>query len=74
MRAREILSILEDEDGLTAYEIAARMTWEINGPWTDFPPAQKWFAAGEAFAHLLYFLNKGEVRKQTGEGVWYYFL
>lgn len=74
MRAREILSILEDEDGLTAYEIAARMTWEINGPWTDFPPAQKWFAAGEAFAHLLYFLNKGEVRKQTGEGVWCYFL
>ena len=74
IRAREILSILEYRGYLTAREIAARMTWELDGQWADFPHAQKWFAAGEAFAHLLYLENKGEVRKQTAGGAWRYFL
>ena len=65
MRSREILSILQGQEDLTAYEIAARMGWKIYGPWADFPAVQKWFATGEAFAHLLYMENKGEVSKQT---------
>jgi hypothetical protein len=54
LRLLEILSILQNEGGLTVHEIAARMTWDIKGPWDAFPQAQKWFAASEAFSHLVY--------------------
>ena len=35
------------------YDITGCMKWKIhcNG-WDDFPPAQRWFALGEFFAHL----------------------
>jgi glyoxylase-like metal-dependent hydrolase (beta-lactamase superfamily II) len=52
-RLREVMDIIGAEPGLTAYEIAARMTWSIRAnTWDDFPLAQKWFAVGEAMAHL----------------------
>lgn len=74
MRLREILSILRNEDGLSVYQIAARMTWEIDSQWADFPVTQKWFAAGEAFSHLLYLEDTGHVKKQTaGEVLRYSF-
>lgn len=35
--------------------VAALMHWDIKAKsWEDFPKAQKWFATGEATAHLEY--------------------
>jgi glyoxylase-like metal-dependent hydrolase (beta-lactamase superfamily II) len=66
-RLREVLSILGD-DPRTAYEAASRMTWDLDcDSWEEFPRAQKWFATGEAIAHLRYLERKGLVlRKDDG--------
>ncbi|MGI6751867.1 MAG: MBL fold metallo-hydrolase [Anaerovoracaceae bacterium] len=67
-RLEEILKILQ-EGPKSAYETAAKMTWDIwCKSWDDFPPQQKWFATGEAAAHLLYLwyekkIDKVEVKK-----------
>jgi hypothetical protein len=34
------------------------------GPWDKFPPAQKWFAVGEAIAHLRCLEEQGKIRRQ----------
>ncbi|RJR46220.1 MAG: MBL fold metallo-hydrolase [Desulfobacteraceae bacterium] len=52
LRLEEVLSILSD-GALTAYEVASLMTWDLGcKSWNDFPVQQKWFATGEAIAHL----------------------
>jgi glyoxylase-like metal-dependent hydrolase (beta-lactamase superfamily II) len=63
-RLREVLSILTN-DQLTAFEVASRMTWDLDcDSWEDFPLAQKWFATGETIAHLRYLLRKGFIVKK----------
>jgi len=66
-RLGNLLSVLGKRD-LTAFQIASRMNWdgtsEYNA-WEGFPILQKWFATGEAIAHLNYLQEKGMVRKQT---------
>jgi glyoxylase-like metal-dependent hydrolase (beta-lactamase superfamily II) len=53
-RLNEILEIL-DNQSMHAFDIAARMSWDINcETWDAFPVAQKWFATGEALSHLRY--------------------
>lgn len=53
-RLAEVMAILEDGP-LNAYEVASRMTWDIQAAnWEAFPVAQQWFATGEALAHLRY--------------------
>ena len=48
------------EPGLTAYEIAGRMAWSIRcRNWEEFPLTQKFFAVGEALAHLDYLTVRG---------------
>lgn len=38
------------------------MTWDIRADsWADFPLNQKWFATGEALAHLEYLVEEGAV-------------
>ena len=38
------------------------MTWDLDcASWDAFPVAQKWFATGEAIAHLRWLEDKGEV-------------
>lgn len=45
--------IVAESPGLTAYEITGRMQWSIRArSWTEFPLTQKFFAVGEAMAHL----------------------
>ena len=52
-RLREVTDIVRDCPSLTAYDIAGRMHWDIQSDsWRDFPPTQKWFAVGEALAHI----------------------
>lgn len=60
-RSEEVLSILK-MGPLHAYEAASRMTWDIfYVSWDQLPPWQKWFATGEANAHLRYLQELGLV-------------
>ncbi len=69
-RADEVLSILK-KGTQNAFQVASQMTWDMDyESWELFPPSQKWFAFGEAVAHLKYLEEKGKVQKQKqGQGV-----
>jgi glyoxylase-like metal-dependent hydrolase (beta-lactamase superfamily II) len=70
-RLREALGIIEEEPGQTAYEIASRMTWSIRAKtWDGFPLAQKWFAVGEAMAHLKHLCTTGRVVREMKNGMY----
>jgi glyoxylase-like metal-dependent hydrolase (beta-lactamase superfamily II) len=74
-RLREVLGIIDGEPGLTAYEIAARMTWSIRAnTWDDFPLAQKWFAVGEAMAHLKHLGMTDRVSREMKGGQYRHYL
>jgi glyoxylase-like metal-dependent hydrolase (beta-lactamase superfamily II) len=61
IRLREVTSILE-KGKQNAFQVASQMTWDIGyRSWDSFPPVQKWFAFGEALAHLKYLEEEGEV-------------
>jgi len=67
-RADEVLSILAGNKN-NAYGVAAEMTWDIVcDSWEQFPVSQKWFATGEAIAHLRYLQEKGLVIKEKLNG------
>lgn len=72
IRADEVLAILS-EGSKHAYGVASRMTWDIEcDSWDEFPVSQKWFATGEAIAHLRYLEGKGAVRRDaSGEVVFF---
>lgn len=62
-RANEVLAILEAGSRNT-FQVASQMTWDVDyKSWEQFPPHQKWFAFGEAFAHLKYLEERGEIRR-----------
>jgi glyoxylase-like metal-dependent hydrolase (beta-lactamase superfamily II) len=64
-RCEEILEILA-KTRASAYDTAAQMTWDIKcDSWEQFPIAQKWFATGEAIAHLRYLEEKGQIRRKA---------
>jgi len=66
-RLAEVLSIL-NWGGMNAFQVASRMTWDIDSEsWDQFPVAQKWFATGEAISHLRYLEEEGQlVRDASG--------
>lgn len=67
-RLEEVFNLMESGKFFTVREITANMTWRIRAKnWDDFPPAQKWFASGEAMAHLEYFYNEGKVERKIGK-------
>ncbi|MCD8036246.1 MAG: MBL fold metallo-hydrolase, partial [Clostridiales bacterium] len=71
-RLAEVVKIL-DAEWTTAYNVAADMTWEIDCKnWDDFPAPQKWFATGEAIAHLQYLYFSGKIERKEKDGVYYY--
>ena len=64
-RLDEVLSILK-KGPLNAFQMAAHMTWDIAcESWDQFPVAQKWFALGEAIAHLRYLEQDGRIVRRT---------
>ena len=71
-RAEEVLSILE-KVSKSAFQVASQMSWDIIcESWDMFPASQKWFATGEAIAHLKYLEEKHQVfREQVGGKVSY---
>jgi glyoxylase-like metal-dependent hydrolase (beta-lactamase superfamily II) len=73
-RNNEVLSILR-EGSRTIYELASRMTWNVDADsWDVFPVTQTYFATGEAFAHLRYLEEKGEVERKKEEQLLIYSL
>lgn len=67
-RLAEILTILE-KGAMNASQVASLMTWDMNGEsWDDSSVYQKWFAVGEAIAHLDHLVEKGKVGKVEREG------
>ena len=74
-RLNEVLDILKKSPGLTAYEITKQLSWSIRAhDWEDFPMTQKWFAIGEAQAHISYLVNEGKIRYElTEENIPVYF-
>ncbi|MBW2060257.1 MAG: MBL fold metallo-hydrolase [Deltaproteobacteria bacterium] len=64
-RCNEVLSILEEGDK-NAYQVASKMTWDITyKTWDEFPVSQKWFATGEANAHLVFLEGKDLIKHET---------
>jgi glyoxylase-like metal-dependent hydrolase (beta-lactamase superfamily II) len=64
IRCREIVALLEAHGGMDGYTVASRMDWDLSyKSWEQFPVSQKWFACGEAIAHLKYLESKGQVKK-----------
>jgi len=43
------------------------MTWDIDWKLGAIPHRQKWFAVGEAIAHLRYLEGEGQIKRNTGE-------
>lgn len=73
-RCEEVIKILKDEGPHDAYEIAAKMSWRIRAKnWDDFPPSQKWFATGEAQAHMLHLWQLGLLTRHYRENGVNYF-
>lgn len=68
-RCDEIMEILA-KGRLNGYQTAARMSWDIKSDsWEAFPIAQKWFATGEAIAHLHYLEARGQIHRYAEEGL-----
>jgi glyoxylase-like metal-dependent hydrolase (beta-lactamase superfamily II) len=73
-RLADVSRIVEANSGLNAYEVAGQMRWAIRAKsWEDFPITQKWFAAGEAAAHLEHLVVHGQLRQETKDGIMRYF-
>ena len=68
-RAKEVLEILKNGP-MHAFHIASEMTWDMSyESWEQFPVTQKWFATGEAIAHVRYLERKGLLLRNTEEDV-----
>ncbi len=71
-RKREVLQAIRN-GCRTAYDISARITWDIPGmTWEQFPPLEKRSAVTETVAHLECLRWEGKVTRRTGDGVIHY--
>jgi len=74
IRAEEVLEILK-KGSATGYQVARQMSWDIDcSSWEQFPTPQKWFATGEAIAHLKYLEVLGRVDKEMENGFYIFSL
>ncbi|MFA5524382.1 MAG: MBL fold metallo-hydrolase [Tissierellales bacterium] len=72
-RLEEARQALEKSGKSTVKAITKQMHWDIKSKnWDDFPKSQKWFAAGEAHAHLEHLRALGEITMVEENGVLYY--
>lgn len=72
-RLEETRQALRKSGKSTVREITKQLQWDIKSKnWDDFPKSQKWFAAGEAHAHLEHLRALGEVIMEEKNGVLYY--
>lgn len=74
-RLASIVEIIRKNPGLNGYEIAGKMKWSIRAKnWGDFPPAQRWFAVGEAISHLNYLVDHKRIQRRQVNGINTYYL
>jgi len=74
-RLEEARQALRKSGPSTVRTVTRQMHWDIKSKsWDEFPKAQKWFAAGEAHAHLEHLRALGEVNMVEKEGILYYSL
>lgn len=74
-RLKESLEILKRNGASTVRQVTKELQWDIRAKdWNDFPSSQKWFAAGEAHAHLRHLEELGKVKSEEGEGILYFSL
>jgi len=58
---------------MDGFSIASSMTWDMSYEnFDDFPIMQKWFALGEAIAHIRFLENGGFVSRKTADGRYLY--
>lgn len=65
-RLNEAYEIILRHPGITAYDTAGHMTWKVrggSGTWAEFPSGQRWFAVGEAIAHIDHLTALGRIRR-----------
>lgn len=68
-RADEVLEILTNKGRQSAYQVASQMTWDMTyASFKLFPIAQKWFATGEALAHLIYLETNHKAKRELVNG------
>lgn len=74
-RLDEAEAIVRECPGITVYQLAGRMKWKIRAAdWDSFPPGQKWFAFGEAMAHVDHLVVLGRVLRRVENGMARYYL
>jgi len=64
------VSLILEEGAKDAHQVASQMKWDISYDYDSFelfPVLQKWFATGEAIAHLKYLEESGMIRRQMQE-------
>jgi glyoxylase-like metal-dependent hydrolase (beta-lactamase superfamily II) len=69
-RLAEVSLILKQSAGpATAFQVASKMHWDIVADsWEAFPLMQKWFATGEAIAHLKHLEDDGLAQRKQFDG------
>ncbi len=69
-RLNEVIEVLRRLGEATAYQVASMMRWDVPyRSWSEFPLSQKYFALGEALAHLIHLERRGVVRVKEVGGV-----
>ncbi len=72
-RLDEILSILRNLKMTTGYDVARRVRWRSRYPrWEEYPAPEKFFAMGEALAHLRRLELEGLAERVEKKGVLYW--
>ena len=72
-RLADCLKIIEKLGKANTTQITQQMQWDIKAKdWNDFPASQKWFAVGEAAAHLKHLVKIGKIKEEVIYGVGYY--
>lgn len=72
-RLDEARDILTRADRTTVRDVARQLQWDIRSRgWDDFPASQKWFAVGEAHAHLEHLRAIGDADMIEEDGILYY--
>ena len=72
-RLDEALAIVRKNGPCNAFEAASQMTWDLVAKgWEDYPLMQKWFATGEALAHLRFLEVEGKLKRKMAGEVMYF--
>jgi len=69
-RLDEMKETLEDGPQ-TVYDVGSKVHWDSR-PWPVMTFWTKRMAATETFAHLFYLEKRGEVKRETKKGTWYF--